>query len=69
MAYVQSAPSETLLDAVTRVWHMFADLNAAHVPLTALNRVGLLLCLLTGDERKAFFAQLAVAALRDRSRV
>jgi hypothetical protein len=69
LAYVQRAPSETLSDAVTRVGHMFADLNAAHVPLTALDRVGPLLRLLTGDERKAFFAQPAVAALLDRSRL
>ena len=48
---------------------MFADLNAAHVPLTALDKVGPLLCLLTVEEKKAFLAQTAVAALLDLSQL
>ena len=54
-----------LLDTVTRVEHMFMDLNAAHVPLTALDKVWTLLSLLTVEEKKAFLAQTAVAVLLD----
>ena len=60
---------ETFSDTVTHVKHMFVDLNAAHVPLTVLDKVGPLLRLLTVEEKKAFLAQTAVAALLDRSRL
>ena len=63
---VQRASSETLSDVVTRIKHIFADLNAVHVPLTALDKVWPLLCLLTVEEKKVFLAQTAVAALLDR---
>ena len=69
LSFVQRTPSETLSDAVTRVEHMFTDLQAAFVTLTALDRVGHLLRLLTEDERKAFLAQPEVAALLDRFRL
>ena len=58
-----------LSDSVTRVGHMFTDLNTAHVLLTTLDRVGPLLCLLTGEERKTFFEQTAVAELLNLSRL
>ena len=59
---VQRASSETLSDEVICVEHMFVDLNAVHVPLTALD-------LLTVEEKKAFLVQTVVAALLDLSRL
>ena len=46
-----------------------AHINAEHIQLTALDKVGPLLCLLTVEEKKAFLEQMAFAALLDRSRL
>ena len=52
---------------VMHIEHIFSDLNAAHVQLTVLDKVGPLLGLLTVEEEKAFLVQTAVAVLLDRS--